>query len=91
MLKAHPAIDQNQTMYVRFINYGDYTLDIQIYTFTKTTDWVAFMEIQEDVLLKVGEIVTEHGAEIAFPTQTIEVPKDVNIKKVSDEQTSGMH
>ena len=30
-----------------------------------------FLQVKEDVLLKVAAIVAEHGAEIAFPTQTV--------------------
>ncbi|EQB3884152.1 mechanosensitive ion channel family protein, partial [Escherichia coli] len=42
-----------------------------VYTFTKTTVWVTFHEIKQDVLLRIGRIVESHGAEIAFPTQTV--------------------
>jgi len=42
-----------------------------LYTFTKTTNWVEFHEIKQDVLLKVADIIAKHGAEIAFPTRTL--------------------
>ena len=29
--------------------------------------------MKQDVLLKIGEIIGQHGAEIAFPTQTLHV------------------
>ena len=44
-----------------------------IYTFTKTRNWVQFHGIKQDVLLTIGRIIEGHGAEIAFPTQTLHV------------------
>ena len=71
MLLEHPDIAQNRTLIVNFNHMGPSSLDFFLYTFTKTTDWVEYHAIKEDVLLKVLDIVAAHGAEVAFPTQTI--------------------
>jgi MscS family membrane protein len=77
MLRHHPEIDQNQFLFVHFVEFGPYSLDINIYTFTKTTKWARFRTIQQDVLLKIADIIDGCGAEIAFPTNTIHLqPKD---------------
>lgn len=73
MLRNHPEIDQNQTLIVNFNQYGPSSLDIMVYTFTKTTAWVKFHEIKQDVLLKMGDIIASHGGQVAFPTQTLHV------------------
>jgi MscS family membrane protein len=73
MLAQHEDIDTTQTLIVNFNQFGASSLDIMIYTFTKTTVWVTFHEVKQDVLLKVGQIIERHGAEIAFPTQTLHV------------------
>ena len=71
MLRSHPEIDQDQTLIVNFLQYGPSSLDIMVYTFTRTTVWVTYHEVKQDVLLKIGEIIEGYGAEIAFPTQTL--------------------
>ena len=71
MLRAHPEIDQQQTMIVNFNGFGPSSLDFFIYTFTKTTEWIRFHEIKEDVLLKVAKVIEDHDAEIAFPTRSL--------------------
>jgi len=71
MLEQHADIDQTQTMIVNLNRFGPSSLDILIYTFTKTTVWVEFHEIKQDVLLKVMDVITSYGAEVAFPTQTL--------------------
>ena len=73
MLRSHPEIDQQQTMIVNLEQFSASSLDILVYTFTRTTAWVEFHEIKQDVMLKIAEIVARHGAEIAFPTRTLHV------------------
>ena len=71
MLKQHPEIDQSATMIVNFDEFAASSLNFFVYTFTKTTDWIKFHEIKQDVLLKILAIIADNGAEIAFPTQTL--------------------
>jgi MscS family membrane protein len=73
MLRAHPAIDLSRTLMVNLVEFGPSSLDFFIYTFTKTTVWTEFHAIKQDVLFKVAEIIEGHGAQIAFPTQTLQL------------------
>ena len=73
MLREHPAIDETQTLIVNFNQFGPSSLDIMIYCFTHTRVWVEFHQVKQDVLLKIGQIIEAHGAEIAFPTQTLRI------------------
>lgn len=72
MLRQHADIDTSQTLIVNFNGYGDSSINFFIYCFTKTTNWVEFHEIKQDVLLRIMNIVNEHGAEFAFPTMTLD-------------------
>ncbi|WP_415900985.1 mechanosensitive ion channel family protein [Neptuniibacter sp. QD48_11] len=71
MLRMHPEIDQQQTLIVNLDRFGPSSLDFFIYTFTKTTDWIRFHEIKQDVMMQIMQIVEEKGAEFAFPTTTV--------------------
>ncbi len=71
MLTDHPEIDARKTMIVNFNAFAPSSLDFFIYTFTKTTNWVYFHEVKQDVLLKVLKIIAEEGAETAFHTSTL--------------------
>ncbi|MGD8640535.1 MAG: mechanosensitive ion channel family protein [Gammaproteobacteria bacterium] len=79
MLKTHPEIDESQTLIVNFNEFGPSSLDFFVYTFTHTTNWIKFHEVKQDVLFKIYEIITRHGAEVAFPTSTIHVPEPVQL------------
>ena len=71
MLEQHPDIDASQTLMVNFNQFGPSSLDFFIYCFTKTTVWTEYHAVKEDVLLKAYDLITELGAEVAFPTQTL--------------------
>ncbi len=79
MLQNHEEIDTKQTLMVNLFEFGESSLNFFVYTFTKTTDWVKFQAIQEDVFLKILAIIDEHGAECAFPTRTLDVPDMIPI------------
>ena len=73
MLKAHDSIDSSQALIVNFNKFGASALDFFIYTHTKTTDWIEFHEIKQDILLKIAQIIEDNNAEIAFPTSTLHI------------------
>ncbi len=70
-LQHHPDIDQNQTLIVNFNQFAASSLDFYLYTFTKTTNWIQYHEIKQDVLLGIADIIEKAGAEMAFPTTTV--------------------
>ena len=81
MLKNHPDIDGGKTLIVNFNCFAPSSLDFFIYTFTKTTNWVLFHEVKQDVLFKIIKIIEENGAEIAFPTSTLHLTNQELLKK----------
>jgi len=79
MLKEHDEIDPSQTLIVNFNEFAPSSLDFFIYTFTKTTNWIRFHEIKQDVLLEIINIIESHGAECAFPTSTLHIAQAVTV------------
>lgn len=80
MLLQHPEIDQGQTLMVNFNGFGPSSLDFFVYTFTRTTVWTEYHRIKQDVLLKIHECITRHGAEVAFPTSTLHFAEPVTVR-----------
>jgi MscS family membrane protein len=73
MLEQHPDIDLSRTLIVNFVAFGASSLDFFVYAFTRTTVWVEFHAVKQDVLLKILGIIHHHGADVAFPTRTLHV------------------
>ena len=81
MLRAHPEIDTDKTLMVNFNAFADSSADFFIYCFTKTTQWVKFHGVKQDVMLRIAAIIEANHAEIAFPTSTIHLADSVSISQ----------
>ena len=80
MLEAHDEIDSTKTMIINFNEFSDSSVDFFIYSFTKTTEWVKFHQIKQDVMLKVANILEANNVEIAFPTSTLQFAEPIQLK-----------
>lgn len=85
MLEQHEDIDQNQTLIVNFNSFGPHSLDFFVYTFTRTTQWVQYHAVKQDVLLKILDIVHQHGADVAFPTSTLHFGEPLKLQSDIDD------
>lgn len=63
-LSNHPQIRDDTIVLVRQLKPGPEGLPIEIYCFTKTTDWLAYEDIQSDIFDHVLAIVPEFGLEL---------------------------
>lgn len=70
LLQKHPDVE-NEGIVVTFDAFGDYSLDFQIYYFSKKTSWGEYMKVKEDVNLRILRCLDSLEVEIAFPTQTV--------------------
>ncbi|MGK7935514.1 MAG: mechanosensitive ion channel family protein [Xenococcaceae cyanobacterium] len=75
MLLAHPKLLEKGAR-VRFVKYGDYSKDVEIFVYVDTADIPEFLGIQEDVLLRVQELIESAGTDFAFPSQTTYLSRD---------------
>ena len=86
MLHQHPAIDPEQTILVNFNQWGDSSINVLIYAFTKTTVWAEWLDVQQDVFLRIAEIVRIAGADFAFPSTTV-YPSSVSTHSIRSSST----
>ncbi len=70
LLREHPAIDQ-EFFLVNFTDFGDSSLNILIYCFTRTTVWGDYLDARQDVCLKIMDLLEAMDLEIAFPSRTV--------------------
>ncbi|MEJ8757641.1 mechanosensitive ion channel family protein [Pontibacter sp. H259] len=73
----HP--NTNQDGIVRFQTLGPSSKNIMVLYFVESMDWTEYVNIKEEIIYKVVEIVERHGAEFAYPTQTVLFQKDAAV------------
>ncbi len=81
MIEQHEDIDHKQVIIVNFNEFDASSLNFFIYCLTKTTNWIEYHRVKQDVMLKILDIIDKHGAECAFPTTTLHVPEGVAINQ----------
>ncbi|RNA69820.1 mechanosensitive ion channel family protein [Alteribacter keqinensis] len=81
LLRESEHVDQ-ELILVRFESFGQSSLDIFVYFFTKTTAWEEYLEIKEQINLDIMRILEEEGVQIAFPTRSLHVKHE----EVSEEK-----
>jgi len=69
LLYQHPRVDSS-TVRVRFIGLGQSSLDVEIFTYVLETTYEQYLAVQEDLLLRIMDLVESVGSGFAFPSQT---------------------
>ena len=54
-------------------SFGDSSIDLMVYCFTKTTNWGEWLEAKQDLIYQVKEIVQRNGTGFAFPSTSLYV------------------
>ncbi len=75
LLLGHPKVTPAPAR-VRFINYGAYSKDVEVFAYLDCEDQDTFLAIQEDILLRMEVIVNDAGSGFAFPSQTAYFARD---------------
>jgi MscS family membrane protein len=75
MLYAHPRVE-TQSARIRFVKLGASSLDLEIFAYVLATDYAVFLEIQEDLLLRIMDVVEKSGTSFAFPSHTAYMTQD---------------
>jgi miniconductance mechanosensitive channel len=60
-LQSHPAINHGMTLLVRQLSPGAEGLPIEIYCFTRSTEWAVYEDVQSDIFDHVIAILPEFG------------------------------
>ena len=78
MLLGHPKVSPDW-LHVRFGGFGAYSLDVAVFAYIRTRDWLTYRAIREDINLRIMDIVKEAGTSFAFPSQTAYFGRDAGL------------
>jgi MscS family membrane protein len=75
LLYQHPKVESS-TGRVRLVRFGQSSIDLEVFAYILTSDYPEFLAIQEDLLLRIMELVEKSGTGLAFPSQTLYLGKE---------------
>ncbi len=77
--EVHP-----ETILVKFDHFNEMGFSIMVYLFTKTTVWSDYLQVKEELNLKIVELLEKEGAAIALPSRRVYVDQDSEFAKALD-------
>ena len=86
MLSKQINVDSD-SIRVRFIRFGVYSLDVDIFAYVFAGEINEFLKIQEVLLMEIMTIVHKAGTEIALPLQAVYIAADPSDKSIQTMQS----
>jgi MscS family membrane protein len=85
MFYEHQMVE-TESARIRFVSLGATSLDLEIFAYVLTGDRASFLEVQEDLLLRIMDIVDASGTGFAFPTSTTYIARDPGLNSEKTEE-----
>jgi MscS family membrane protein len=78
LLTEHPDIE-TATARIRLVDFGVRAIELELFAYVLTADFARFLEVREELLLKVATLIESSGTSFADPTVVFqEAAREVN-------------
>jgi MscS family membrane protein len=68
LLCAHPRV-LPEPAYIRFAEFGEHSLNLEVFAYIDTANYGEFLEIREDLNLRLMDVIASAGTHLAIPAQ----------------------
>jgi len=88
LLYSHGKVDAEPAR-VRFVEFGEHSLNIEIFAYINSNDINDFLGVAEDINLYIMDIIAASGSRLAIPAQSIQIDQvsDSNEALVKEAET----
>jgi MscS family membrane protein len=66
LLEAHPVLETSSAR-IRLVDFGVRAIELELFAYALTADWLEFLALREELLLQVAAIVESSGTGFAEP------------------------
>lgn len=80
MFDEHPMVE-SESARIRFARLGSSSFELDVFAYVLTSEYSRFLEVQEDLLLRIVDIVEASGTAFAFPSWTTYLARDSGLDK----------
>ena len=87
LLYKHSKVDSTDAR-VRFVGFASSSLELEVLAYVLATDVPVFLGIQEDLLLRIMDIIEASGTSVAFPSQTTYLVEGTGLNRARSEEAS---
>lgn len=80
VLYAHSLVDPAPAR-IRFVDISRDAFQLEVFAYVNSKDFDQFLEVQEDLYLRMLDVIASSGTRLARPAQTIHMAKDKEFSK----------
>ncbi len=70
LIDQHEFVDEENSR-IRFLEFGEYAQELELYIYIKTKDFTEYLGHREDINLRINDIIESAGAHLTVPVKTI--------------------
>ena len=70
LIDQHEFIDEENSR-VRFLEFGEYAQELELFVYIKTMDFAEYLQQVEDVNLSISDVIESAGAHLTVPVKNI--------------------
>jgi len=78
LLYSHSEVNPDPAR-VRFVEFGEHSLNIEIFAYINTKENNKFLAIAEDINLYIMDVIAASGSSLAIPTQSVKIDRSEKI------------
>ena len=71
VLEKEDQFGIRKTLLVYLNDYGDSSINILVYCFSKSINWEEWLRVKQDVMVRISAILKKNNLSFAFPSRTI--------------------
>jgi MscS family membrane protein len=79
LLRDHPKVDPNAAR-VRFVGFGESSLDVEIDCYVLISDLHEFFAVREELYLGIMELIVQSGSRLASPARVLYQQPDSSLE-----------
>lgn len=89
LLYRHEKVETSSAR-VRLLRFAASGLEVELFAYLLATEFEAFLAIQEDLLLRLVDIIESSGSALAFPSQTMYFTRDegVDLRRAAEAEAA---
>jgi len=76
MFESHPDVDPVPAR-IRFTEYGEHSLNLEVFAYIKTKDFNEYLGSVEDLNLRILDIIAAAGTQLALPARSVRLEGEV--------------
>lgn len=86
LISKEDARGVKTTLLVYLDSFGDSSINIMVYCFSRSVDWIDYLEVKQDIMFKIADIFKNNNLEFAFPSVSLYMPEGGQSNTIDEEQ-----